>query len=57
MTWFGRWGVGLEFKKEDMWIGVFWKVERGNVFDNYTEWWVCILPCLPIHIIRQEGPN
>lgn len=50
----------LEFKPEDCWIGVFWKV--GGPVRSYvsgtTEYrvhrridlWVCLLPMLPIHL-------
>lgn len=39
------WNVALEFKIEDLWIGAFWK-RIGNCVDLY----ICLLPCLPIHI-------
>lgn len=40
--------VGLERKLEDFWIGAYWKwsVERLDV-------WICLLPCLPLHIVWQ----
>jgi hypothetical protein len=36
----------LEFKFVDLWVGAFW-----------TQWeaWVCLLPCLPIHLERIRG--
>lgn len=37
--------VSLEWKVQDLWIGAFWKAEYGE-FDL----WICLLPCLPIHI-------
>lgn len=43
------WHVRLEWKLEDLWIGVFWrrgKRGKASLFDV----WVCLLPCLPIHI-------
>ena len=51
MSW-GRIGVQPEFKLQDMWIGVFWKVSRAP---NDPQWgrvdvWVCFVPTLPIHI-------
>lgn len=42
-----RWSVRLEWKPQDLWIGVFWKKET-----LYVDVWVCVLPCLPIHIWR-----
>ena len=35
----------LEFKAEDCWVGLFWRWER-----LYFHAWVCLLPCLPIHV-------
>jgi hypothetical protein len=46
--------VRLEFKLEDFWIGVFWK--RSQVA---THVWICLLPCLPIHLTisaKEERP-
>jgi hypothetical protein len=52
--------VRLEFKIEDMWIGVYWKSscttlahmdgKEPEVTYNQLDIWVCLLPCLPIHI-------
>jgi len=38
------WLLQLEWKPQDLWIGVYWKntPERLDV-------WVCLLPCLPLH--------
>ena len=41
------WRVRLEFKLEDFWVGVFW---RGTRMPEMTDVWVCLIPCLPIHI-------
>ena len=40
------WGVALEWKPADLWIGAFWRRARREDFDL----WVCLLPCLPIHV-------
>ena len=40
-----RWRVDLEWKPQDMWIGAYWK-RLGNCVDC----WVCLIPCVPIHI-------
>jgi len=37
--------VRLEWKPEDLWVGVFWRRSGRR-----TDVWVCLLPCLPIHI-------
>lgn len=41
-----RWRVRFEFKLQDFWIGVYWSRGRLEAFDL----WVCIIPCLPLHI-------
>lgn len=38
------WGVGIEFKLQDFWIGVFWKNEYELI-----NVWICLIPCFPIH--------
>ena len=52
-----RVNVKLEFKLQDMWIGIFWK---GEQYDWHTSWlhiWICILPMFPIHIIIEKEHN
>ena len=48
----GEWTykVNIEFKKEDCWIGIYWrrKINSLNI-------WICIIPCFPIHI-RKYTP-
>ena len=44
----------LEAKKEDCWVGVFWRREQGD-WGSTLDVWVCLLPCLPIHYIREGG--
>ena len=41
--------VRLEFKLEDLWVGIFWEVDVWTV-----DIWICIIPCFPIHIQRTE---
>ena len=38
------WGVCLEFKLQDMWMGVYWKNRKQDI-----DIWICLLPCFPIH--------
>lgn len=40
-----RWTVALEWKAADLWVGAFWD-RRGPLLNL----WVCLLPCLPIHV-------
>lgn len=50
MRLFGNYHKGgevfLEFKPQDLWIGVFWK--------RTTKWrvdlWLCLIPMVPLHI-------
>lgn len=37
----------LEFKLEDLWIGAFF---RANQSDRRWHLWICLLPCLPLHL-------
>jgi hypothetical protein len=39
-----RWRI--EFKAADLWIGAFW---------TQHEAWLCLLPCLPLHLQRIRG--
>lgn len=60
--------IQLEFKKEDCWIGFFWKTKKfynphaGMYKPNGTpvirveytrDIWICIVPMLPIHITQK----
>uniref|UniRef100_A0A6M3LHF4 Uncharacterized protein n=1 Tax=viral metagenome TaxID=1070528 RepID=A0A6M3LHF4_9ZZZZ len=48
--------ISLEFKLEDMWVGVFWRYAPA-----YCLWhiYICLIPCFPIHItfdrVRHEA--
>lgn len=44
-TEFDGWSVRWECKVRDMWIGIYW-VTEGYCLDA----WICLLPCLPIHV-------
>lgn len=46
--------IGVEFKPQDLWVGVFWKT-HGHERDFASKWhhcdiWICLIPCVPIHI-------
>jgi hypothetical protein len=43
----GRVAVRLEWKLADLWVGAFWSFDKATGGDV----WICLLPCLPIHII------
>lgn len=40
-----RRGIALEWEPQDLWVGIFWKKSIG-----VTDLWICLLPCVPIHI-------
>lgn len=47
--------VALETKMEDLWIGAFWRYSDPYVFFEQIrfkklEVWICLLPCLPVHL-------
>lgn len=49
--------IRLEVKLQDVWIGLYWKRKRrsgtGWPPDTRTDVWICLVPCLPIHIWWQ----
>lgn len=44
--------IRLEFKIQDLWIGIFWKkkIRLYNI-------WICVIPCFPIHVKFAIWPN
>lgn len=54
--------VQLEWKPQDLWIGIFWRrdpyaVEQPLAFRRY-DIWLCLLPCLPLHFTwYRERPR
>lgn len=52
---FHGWSAALEFKAEDAWVGAFWR--RSGVYAEQLEIWICLIPCLPIHLtIGKPAP-
>jgi len=45
MKGFKIWHSKIEFKKEDCWVGIFWRQDHL---------WICLLPMLPLHIWRDR---
>lgn len=41
------WNLNLRFewKVQDLWLGVFWKHNTMR-----TDIWICLLPCVPLHV-------
>lgn len=52
--------IRLEFKIEDMWVGLFWRRKRWHGDPQsggpciQTDVWICLVPCLPIHITHYR---
>jgi hypothetical protein len=51
--------IRVEFRKEDLWIGVFWRLdewyetetpEEGRFEKRKWDMWICLVPCVPIHL-------
>lgn len=42
-------GIRLEFKIQDLWIGVYWS---GHETLGRFDIWICVIPCFPIHYWR-----
>jgi hypothetical protein len=45
--WGTKWR--LEFKPQDLWIGIFWKTTPISSYKSQTDVYVCLLPMLPLH--------
>lgn len=41
--------IRVEWKPQDLWIGAYWKATATR-FDL----WVCLLPCVPIHLAIER---
>lgn len=39
----------MEFKLEDFWVGAYWKLGELN-----SDLWICIVPCLPLHVMWRR---
>jgi hypothetical protein len=51
----GFWSLDWEVKREDCWVGAFWRTFRDEgVWE--LDVWVCVLPCLPLHcyLVRRH---
>jgi hypothetical protein len=51
------WKLRLEFKLQDAWVGAFWRggrhvSEETGLVVRTLEIWLCLLPCMPIHVTR-----
>lgn len=59
--------ASLEFKAADFWLGLYWKplyafLTPSNPHADRREQrigfaaWICLLPCLPIHVEVRSRP-
>jgi len=50
------WALLLEWKPQDLWIGVFWKRSQGEDACQYRmdsfDLWICLLPCVQLHFAK-----
>lgn len=71
----GRYTVSLEWKLQDLWLGLFWdtsqeigykpfpakggvRLDALQMIEGTTiDVWICIVPCLPVHIHRNAFPD
>ncbi len=43
--------VSFEFKKEDLWVGAYWRACYPGTLDaKQFDVWVCLIPMVPIHL-------
>jgi hypothetical protein len=42
--------IRLEWKPEDLWVGLYWRYGDGRSVSCEHNIWLCIVPTLPIHI-------
>jgi hypothetical protein len=51
-----RWEIGIDFVPNDIWVGVYWRVDplywKG---EKLLKVWVCLIPMLPIYFVLAIG--
>ena len=50
--------VRLEFKRQDLWIGMYWRKTKVNLpLHQLLRWdfWICVVPCFPLHIWFRDA--
>ena len=51
--WLPSCSISFGVKLQDAWVGAYWKTETVASDIEDVDWqhvWVCLFPCLPIHI-------
>jgi hypothetical protein len=48
--------IKFRFEPRDCWIGVFWNIhqEMHPMFRSVTTFYICLIPMLPIIVIRKH---
>ena len=49
--------VRVEFKPQDLWVGLFWRRETiaAQVFGWDVDLWICLVPMFPLHVSWHYG--
>lgn len=51
--------ISLEYKLADLWVGLYPDKVYLRPINHKRQWinhlWICLLPCLPIHITWKGG--
>lgn len=42
--------IKIEFNKHDIWMGVYWHIQRDMLYRPYLDIYICVIPMLPIRI-------
>lgn len=50
---FNRFIWQFELKWEDLWIGAFWKKSQESDSVRRFDLWICLIPCVPLHIWKR----
>ena len=45
-----NWSYRFERKLQDAWVGAFWKRTHVDPDIWVLDLWICLLPCLPLHL-------
>jgi len=58
-NFFDKYRLAIEFKPEDLWLGLFWKWKYKYYYYNYvqSDIWICLLPCLPLRITIRHNTS
>jgi len=42
----------IYWEPRDLWVGLYWKRKA-----NLLQVWICLLPCLPLHLVWVRLPS